>query len=58
VIAADKDYRPISEKEEYTVKIPKAEMVIIKNSRHATPMERPNQFNQALMLFLSRQLQK
>jgi len=54
VIAGDKDYRPISEKEAYVAKMPRAELVVITNSRHATHMERPDQFNQVVIRFLSR----
>lgn len=55
VIAADEDYAPVSLKEAYVAKIPQAELVVIADSRHATPAERPEQFNEALMAFLSRQ---
>ena len=55
VIAADEDYTPVSLKEDYVAKIPNAELVVINDSRHAIPMERPDQFNKALMAFLSKQ---
>lgn len=55
VIAADEDYAPVSLKEAYIAKMPQAELVVIADSRHATPAERPEQFNEALMAFLSRQ---
>lgn len=55
VITADEDYAPVSLKEAYVAKIPQAELVVIADSRHATPAERPEQFNEALMAFLSRQ---
>lgn len=55
VIAADEDYTPVSLKEAYVAKMPQAELVVIADSRHATPVERPEQFNEALMAFLSRQ---
>jgi 3-oxoadipate enol-lactonase len=54
VIAADEDYTPVSLKRAYVAKMPRAEMVVIEDSRHATPVERPEQFNQALIAFLSR----
>lgn len=55
VIAADEDYVPVSLKEAYVAKMPQAELVVIADSRHATPAERPEQFNEALMAFLSKQ---
>jgi pimeloyl-ACP methyl ester carboxylesterase len=54
VIAADQDYTPISLKEDYVAAMPDAELVVIPDSRHATPVERPELFNQALMAFLSK----
>jgi len=56
VVAADEDYTPVSVKEAYVAEIPQAELVIIPDSRHATPAERPEQFNEVLMAFLSRQI--
>jgi len=56
VIAADEDYIPVSLKEAYVAKMAQAELVVIADSRHATPVEQPEQFNQALMAFLSRQV--
>ncbi|MBF0286912.1 MAG: alpha/beta fold hydrolase [SAR324 cluster bacterium] len=53
VIAADQDYTPLSFKEEYVAKIPQARLVVMEGSRHLTPMEHPNQFNQVLIDFLS-----
>jgi pimeloyl-ACP methyl ester carboxylesterase len=55
VIAADEDYTPISSKEAYVAQIPGAELVVIADSRHATPVERPEAFNDALLAFLRRQ---
>jgi pimeloyl-ACP methyl ester carboxylesterase len=55
VIAADQDYTPVALKEGYAARMPRAELVVIGDSRHATPVEQPEQFNEALMAFLSRQ---
>jgi pimeloyl-ACP methyl ester carboxylesterase len=52
ILAADQDYTPLSMKEEYVAKIPDAKLVVIPDSRHAVPMERPAQFNVALQNFL------
>lgn len=53
VIAADQDYSPLAAKQEYTAKIPNAHLVIIPDSRHATPVEHPQEFNQVLQKFLT-----
>ena len=53
VVAADEDYTPVSTKEAYVEKIPNARLAIIEDSRHATPVERPDEFNQVLWEFLS-----
>jgi pimeloyl-ACP methyl ester carboxylesterase len=55
VIAADEDYTPVSFKEAYVAQIPQAELVVIADARHATPVERPEAFNDALLAFLRRQ---
>ncbi len=56
VIAADEDYTPVSLKQAYVANMVQAKLVVIEDSRHAIPVERPEQFNQALMTFLSKQL--
>lgn len=55
VIAADADYTPVALKEEFVARMPQAELVVIKDSRHATPVERPEQFNEAVIAFLLKQ---
>ncbi len=52
VIAADQDYSPVAVKEAYIKQMPQAELVVIPDSHHATPMEEPQTFNAALMRFL------
>lgn len=52
IITADQDYTPIAVKESYTKLIPSAELVIIPDAHHATPIEQPEKFNAALMNFL------
>lgn len=44
IVSADHDYSPVSVKEAYTAKIPGAELAVIADSRHATPIERPEEF--------------
>lgn len=55
ILAADQDYSPVDFKRAYTAQLPNAELVVIPDSRHALPMERPQAFNRALAAFLSRQ---
>ncbi len=55
VIAADQDYTPVTVKEAYVARIPQAELKVISDSRHATPVEQPEKFNETLMAFLLRQ---
>ena len=54
VVAADHDYTPVESKAAYTRRLPNAELVVIEDSRHATPAEHPQQFNQVLGDFLKR----
>jgi 3-oxoadipate enol-lactonase len=55
VIAAEYDYTPIALKEAYVASLPQAELAVVEDSRHATPVEQPERFNQVLMAFLSNQ---
>jgi 3-oxoadipate enol-lactonase len=52
VVAADEDYTPVSMKEEYAKQLPNARLAVIEDSRHATPVEKPEEFNQILLDFL------
>ena len=53
VIAADQDYSFVDDKAAYIPMMPNAHMVIIEDSRHATPVEHPEAFNQAVLSFLA-----
>lgn len=55
VIGSDEDYAPSSVKEEYTALIPNAKFIEIKDARHAVPIEKPKEFNEIVMRFLSEQ---
>jgi 3-oxoadipate enol-lactonase len=55
VISADQDYTPLSLKEAYVAKMRRAELVVISDSRHATPVEQPDKFNEAVLTFLGKQ---
>lgn len=53
VVSADHDYTPVAAKERYVRRLPDARLVVIADSRHATPVERPREFNAALAEFLA-----
>ena len=53
VITADEDYWPVADKEVYTAQIPQARLLVIEDSRHATPVDQPAIFNTAVLSFLS-----
>ncbi|MBC8503920.1 MAG: alpha/beta fold hydrolase [Anaerolineales bacterium] len=55
VIAADQDYTWIGEKETFVAMMQNAELVVIVDSRHATPAEKPEEFNRVVMDFLAKQ---
>jgi len=52
VISADRDYTPVSLKEDYVRELPDARLVVIEDSRHATPLDQPERFNQTLLEFI------
>jgi len=53
VVAADNDYTPVSSKEAYLPKMGNAELTVIEDSRHAVPVEKPEEFNRVVLEFLS-----
>lgn len=55
VISADQDYTPVSFKEEYVARMPNARLSVIGDSRHAVPLERPQEFNETVLRFLDEQ---
>ena len=55
VLTTNNDYTPISAKESFVTKMPQAELVLIPDSRHATPVDNPEKFNEAVLSFLSKQ---
>lgn len=54
VVAARDDYTPLAWKKRIVDLAPDARMVIIENSRHAVPVERPEAFNAVLLEFLQK----
>lgn len=55
VVAAEWDYTPLDYKRAYCARIPHAELVVIRGSRHLTPLDRPAELNAALLRFLQSQ---
>jgi pimeloyl-ACP methyl ester carboxylesterase len=53
VLTADQDYAPVELKRAYAQRLADARVVVIPDSRHALPMEKPRQFNAALDEFLT-----
>ena len=58
VIASDQDYVPLADHETWAARLPNAELAVIRDSRHASIVEKPSEVNQALMDFLRRQLRE
>lgn len=52
ILGADGDYFPTSAKEAYTALIPDARLVVVENTKHALPAEKPAEFNQIVLDFL------
>jgi pimeloyl-ACP methyl ester carboxylesterase len=54
IMAADEDYTPVEDKQRDVNKMKNAELVVIEDSRHATPVEHPELFNRTLASFLEK----
>ncbi len=52
VVAADQDYSPVAHKEAYAAKMANARVAVVEDSRHATPVEKPEVFNALVLQFL------
>jgi len=52
IISADQDYTPVAEKEAYAALIPRSKVMVVEQSRHATPVDQPDRFNQIVLDFL------
>ncbi|WP_339510518.1 alpha/beta fold hydrolase [Pseudomonas sp. RL_15y_Pfl2_60] len=53
VISGDRDYTTVAQKQAYVDQLSNARLVVIKDSRHATPMDQPQLFNSCLLEFLN-----
>jgi 3-oxoadipate enol-lactonase len=54
VVAAEDDYTSVVFKQDYTARIPQAELVVMPGSRHLTPLDRPDEINAAMLPFLQK----
>jgi 3-oxoadipate enol-lactonase len=54
VVAADEDYTSVESKENYVQKIKNGKLIVVKDSRHPTPVDQPEIFNQVLRDFLEK----
>jgi pimeloyl-ACP methyl ester carboxylesterase len=52
-VSADHDYTSVESKMPYVEKMRNARLVVIENSRHATPIERPRELNRFIEEFLN-----
>lgn len=52
VVTADHDYTPVAIKAAYVKELPNARLVVIEDSRHATPLDQPERFNSILLNFI------
>ena len=55
VIAADQDYTALSVKQDMVARLPNARLAVVADSRHATPVEHPDEFNRLVLDFLHEQ---
>ena len=53
ILASDQDYSPLAAKVEYIKRMPNAQLVVIADSHHAVPLEKPEKFNAPLAAFLA-----
>lgn len=54
VLSADQDYTPLAYKRAYAARLPKSEVAVVADSRHATPLDQAAACNAALERFLSK----
>lgn len=55
IVAADHDYTPVSAKETYIAKMPRATLKIVENAHHAVAIERPDALNAVVLDFIGSQ---
>lgn len=52
VVCADQDYTPVEQKRAYVAELANAQLEVVSDSRHATPVDQPEVFNTLLLDFL------
>jgi pimeloyl-ACP methyl ester carboxylesterase len=55
VVAGDQDTTPVATKRAYAARIPDARVAVVSDSRHGTPVDQPERFNETVLSFLSEQ---
>ncbi len=55
LVSSEHDYTPVSEKNRMAAEMPRAELAVVEDTRHALPVERPDEFNGLLEDFLQKQ---
>ena len=53
MLASDADYTPVAQKRAYLARMKHGQLLVINGARHAVPVERPEEFNRAVLGFLS-----
>ncbi len=54
LVSSDEDYTPVAEKRQIRAQMPRAELAVVHDARHALPVERPAAFNAVVDDFLRR----
>lgn len=54
LVSSDEDYTPVAEKRKMKARMPRAELAVVRDARHALPVERPEAFNAVVDGFLNR----
>jgi len=52
ILAAENDYTPVAEKRAAVERLPNARLKVIPDSRHATPIDAAETFNEVVLSFL------
>jgi len=53
LVSSDEDYTPVAAKERMAARMPRADLAVVNDARHALPVERPDTFNALVGDFLS-----
>lgn len=53
VVAGDRDYTPLAYKQAYVAQLRNAELAVVEDSGHATPLDQPERLNRLLQQFIA-----